>query len=168
MNPKRTSIVLACLLASLTLVVGIATADDKAAEKQARANERFIAPLPPAVQTTAREQSKGAVIKEVVEEIDAGKKVFEISMRVNGRVKDILVALDGTVLISEEQVDMESLPEAVQATIKKNVGKKKLVVINNVYKAGTFLYYEAQMKSGKVLSEIKVSAEGELLPEDGK
>lgn len=158
----------AVLFAALALITGSALADEKADAKMAKANEKLIAPLPAAVQATAREQSKGAVIKEVVEEIDAGNKVFEISMRVNGRVKDILVAQDGTVLIVEEQVDLASLPEAVRATIQKNAAKKKIVVINNVFKSGEFLYYEAQLKSGSKLSEIKVAKNGDLVPEDSK
>lgn len=120
--------------------------------------------LPAAVRKTATEQTKGATILKIIKEIDGEETVYELATKRNGRTRDIIIATDGTLMVAEEQVEMTELPPAVQKTFEKNIGKGRILVIEEVYLAGKLAYYEAQVRTGKEISEVKVGLDGKLLP----
>ena len=80
---------------SLTLVAS--------AEKKVPRSE-----LPPAVEKTVREQSKGADITGISSETEDGVFQYEIEMTVSGHGRDIAIAKDGTLLEVEEEVAMNN------------------------------------------------------------
>ena len=47
--------------------------------------------LPPAVQKTVDEQSKGATVKGFSTEVEDGKKIYEVQLTVNGHGKDVSI-----------------------------------------------------------------------------
>lgn len=158
------AIAIACLLGAC-LFASAAVAQETATAKQEKANAKLIAgmSLPSAVQKMVREQSKGAMILEIAREIVNWKTVYEVAMKVNGRSKDLTIATNGSVLTTKNEVDVAMLPEPVKATIEKNVGKGKLLIVQSVTEGDTLAAYEAHVKTGKKLIEIRVGTDGQFL-----
>jgi len=120
--------------------------------------------LPAAVQKTVRAETEGAIINDISKEKgESGKWVYEIETKVNGLGHDFIVGLDGTLLVSERQMTLESLPPAVRTTLTKAAGKKQILIVESVTRAGKLEGYEAQVGNPKSPSEIKISPEGALM-----
>jgi uncharacterized membrane protein YkoI len=120
--------------------------------------------LPPAVQATVREQSRGAVVRSFSIETKNGQTSYEASLKVNGRIKDVLIDADGNVVEIEEQVTLASLTQAARAEITKRAGKGKIMTVESVTKNKAIVAYEARVKTGGKISEIKVDPDGKPLP----
>ena len=121
------------------------------------------AELPPAVQKTADEQSKGATIKRFVKDNEDGQLEYEMEMVVNGHSKDVSIAPDGRLLEIEEQVELNHLPPAVQEALKSKAGKGTITKVESITKKGTIVAYEAQVRTNGRHSEIQVGPNGESL-----
>lgn len=141
-----------------TLALGILFSVALAQERKIKREQ-----LPPAVETTVARESEGAIIKGFTTEIEHGKRLYEVSLSVNGHSKDILIDRDGNIVEVEEQVSMDSLPSPVQDALKKAGGRGAILVIESLTKNGRLVAYEAQVKHGKKRSEIKVGPNGEKL-----
>ena len=150
---KPNRILLASVLTALTLAVPIS-----AQEKKIQRSD-----LPPAVQKTVDEQSKGATVKGFSTEVEDGKKIYEVELTVNGHGKDISMDSQGHVLEIEEEVSLESLPSAVKEGLKKAAGKGTIRTVESLTKNGTLVAYEAQVKTGTKNSEIQVGPDGKKL-----
>ncbi|MGD0010856.1 MAG: hypothetical protein ABSE93_20220 [Terriglobia bacterium] len=121
--------------------------------------------LPAAVQRTVQEQSKGAAILHLSREVEGGKTVYEVEMKVKGRGKDVTIDGSGAVLEVEEEVALESIPGAARAAIKKATGSGQITKVETVTE-GNQLAYEAHLRKDGKRSEVKVSGDGRLLPPD--
>ena len=123
--------------------------------------------LPPAVQAAVREQSKGATLRGLSQETKDGKKFYEAELRVSGHTKDVLMDADGKVIEIEEQVAFNALPPAVQTSLRKLAGKGRIVLVESITKGGTkdnaLIAYEAHVRTGRKLSEIKVDPNGQTV-----
>jgi hypothetical protein len=60
--------------------------------------------LPAAVLKTVEQESQGATISGYSSEMDDGRLVYEVAMRVRGHGRDVLIGADGSVLEIEEEV----------------------------------------------------------------
>lgn len=121
------------------------------------------AQLPAAVEQTVARESEGATIKGFATEIEHGKKLYEVSLTVNGHSKDVLIDKDGNVVEIEAEVAFDSLPAAVQDALKQAAHGGTIQVVESLTKAGNLVAYEAQVKHGKKRSEIQVGPNGETL-----
>jgi uncharacterized membrane protein YkoI len=132
---------------------------------QARAQEKKLqrSELPPAVQKTVDEQSKGATIKGFSTEVENGKKIYEVELTVNGHGKDISMDAQGHVLEIEEETSLESLPPAVRDGLTKAAGKGTIQKVESLTKNGKLVAYEAAVKTGTKNSEIQVGPDGKKL-----
>jgi len=120
--------------------------------------------LPEAVQKTVRAETQGATIKAITKEKDeSGAWVYEVESKVKGLGYDFLVGEDGTLLVGERQVSLDSLSPEVRATLVKAAAKRKILIIESVTKAGKLVYYEAQVGTTKSSTEIKVDPSGALV-----
>ncbi|MBI1763883.1 MAG: hypothetical protein HYR56_20860 [Acidobacteria bacterium] len=117
--------------------------------------------LPPAVQQTVKEQSKGAKVRGLSKELEQGKTVYELETISNGQTRDLLIDADGKVIEIEEQMALTALPPAVKDAIVKQAGKGRIVRVEAVTKDGKLEFYEAQVRRLGKLGEIKVSPEGQ-------
>jgi uncharacterized membrane protein YkoI len=122
-----------------------------------------IKDLPQAVQKTVQEQSKGASVRGLAEETDDGKTFYELELRVKGHTKDVLIDADGFVVEIEEEVALATLPPAVKTAFQTYAGKGKIRLVESIMKNDTIIAYEAQIKTGRKHSEIKVDADGQLI-----
>jgi len=122
--------------------------------------------LPAAVQATVREQSKGAAIRGLSMEVENGQTFYEASLKVKGRIRDVLIDSDGKIVEIEEQVALNSLPPAVKNEIVKQAGKGRILIVESITKDNAVVAYEAHVRTAGKISEIKVDPEGKLLPPD--
>ncbi len=120
--------------------------------------------LPPAVQKTVREQSKGAVIRGLAQETENGETNYEVELQINGHNKDVLIDSNGVVVEIEEQVTLASLPPAVKTTIVQRAGTGKIGMIESITKGSVVVAYEAHIRKGGKSMEIKVGPDGQLIP----
>jgi len=147
-------------IALCILVLTIGFANTLASEKAVTMKD-----LPTAVQRTVQEQSKGATIRGFSKEVEGGKTIYEVQMKVNGHGKDVSMDASGAVLEVEEEVALESIPAAAQAAIKKAAGSGQITKVEKVSGAKQTAY-EAGMRRNGRRSEVRVSEDGRLLPED--
>jgi uncharacterized membrane protein YkoI len=132
---------------------------------QGRAQEKKIqrSDLPPAVEKTVAEQSKGATIKGFSTEVEDGKKIYEVELTVNGHGKDVSMDTQGNVIEVEEEVPIASLPQAVKEGLTKAAGKGTITKVESLTKKGKLVAYEAVVKTGTKSSEIQVGPDGKKL-----
>ena len=102
-------------------------------------------------------------MRGLAKEIEDGRTVYELELKVAGHTKDMLIATDGKILVIEEQVELNALPQSVKAAILKQAGKGKIKLVESVTKEGALAYYEAQVKKGSKTVEVKVTPDGQLI-----
>jgi len=146
------------ILAGVSAMIMLSLMDASAQEKKLKKSD-----LPPAVQKTADEQSKGATVKGYASEREDGKLLYEVELEVNGRTRDVTMSADGAVLEVEDQVDFKSLPAPVRLGLKKKAGAGKIGKVESLTKRGTLVAYEAHVLTGNKRSEVQVGPGGEPL-----
>jgi uncharacterized membrane protein YkoI len=142
-----------------SLVIALATFSAAQAQEKKLKREQ----LPPAVEKTVAEQSKGATIVGFATEVEHGKRFYEAELKVDGRGKDILMDKNGNIVEVEEEVSMDSLPDAVKEGLKKAAGARSIAKIESLTKNGKLVAYEAVVKTGTKRSEIQVGPDGQKL-----
>lgn len=148
---RRTSLAaLTCLF-----VAGMGTAQERKIKRS---------DLPPAVEKTATEVSKGATVRGYSKETENGKTTYEVEMMVKGHTKDVEVDANGAILEVEEQVEMASLPADVKAGLTAKAAGDRILKVESLTKNGKLVAYEAKVQSaaGK-RSEIQVGPDGKPL-----
>ena len=137
----RRALAVMILGAAVVCATATAGADDKKLQKK---------DLPPAVQKTVDEQTKGAEIKNISKETEKGVTQYEVEPLVNGKHRDFNVDTKGGMVVVEEEVTIASVPSAAKAAIEKMVGAGKLVMVEKMTK-GSETLYEARYtgKDGK-------------------
>jgi uncharacterized membrane protein YkoI len=123
--------------------------------------------LPPAVEKTVVEQSKGAMIRGFSEEKENGQATYEIEMVVNGHGKDVQMDANGAVLEIEEQVDLQAVSADVRAGLQAKAGKGKITKIESIRKKDKLVAYEAQVVTDGKKSEVQVGPDGKPLDHEG-
>lgn len=141
----------------LTLL-GIISAED--IEKKVKMKD-----LPPAVQQTVKEVSKGATIRGLAQETEKGHVFYEVELKVNDHTKDVLIDSSGAVVVIEEEVRLVALPPAVKSTIEQQASGGKIVLVESITKGNTLVAYEAKVKKSGKTREIKVGPDGALIKE---
>jgi uncharacterized membrane protein YkoI len=119
--------------------------------------------LPPAVEKTVAEQTKGAKIRGFSEEKENGQTLYEAELMVDGHSKDILVDENGRVVEIEEQVPIESLVPAVRDGLQAKAGSGKVVKVEKLMKKGKLVAYEAKVLTDGKKSEVQVGPDGKPL-----
>jgi hypothetical protein len=151
------------------LFVAAVYAQQKAVPKKAEKGEAAegkltMKDLPNAVQTTLQKETQGAEIVGISKETDAGKTLYEVETKVKGRSRDMLIDPKGTLTEVEEETDLAILPAAVQAEVKKSIGKAKLVKLETVFN-GTKVQtgYSAVVDNAGKQSEVEMGLDGKVL-----
>lgn len=126
------------------------------------AQEQKLAPkdLPPAVEKTVAEQSKGATIKGLSSEVENGQKIYEAALVLDGHNRDISIDENGRVLEVEDEVALASLPAAVQDGLKRAAGQGKLGKVESLTKDGRLVAYESVVTMGGKRHEVQVGPDG--------
>jgi hypothetical protein len=119
--------------------------------------------LPPAVERTVAEQSKGATIEGFAQEKENGQTFYEATLTINGHRKEIQMDENGSVVEVEESISMESLPPEVRAGLKEKAGDGQILKGETLTKKGQIVAYEAKVMSHGKKSEIQVGPDGKTL-----
>jgi hypothetical protein len=130
---------------------GIAYGSEKKISKSA---------LPPAVQKTADEQSKGSTVRGYTTDTEDGKLEYEVQMVASGHSKAVTIAPDGKLMEVEEQVMIDALPTNVKAGLESKAGRGKITKVESLTKHGSIVAYEAQVLTASKHSEIQVGPNG--------
>jgi uncharacterized membrane protein YkoI len=115
--------------------------------------------LPPAVQKSVQEQTKGAKLVGLSKETEKGKTVYEVETTNGGRTRDLTLDETGAVVEVEQEVTLDSLPAPAKAAIEKKAAGGTIKKVESLTKGGTVTYEAAIVKGGKT-SEIQVAADG--------
>ncbi len=143
------------LLMAVVLVFALAAS---AQEKKIKKSD-----LPAAVQKTADEQSKGAIVKGYNSEVEDGKTIYEVELTVNGHSRDVSISPAGEVVEVEEEVALDSLPAEVRDGLQKKAGAGKITKVESLTKKGKLVAYEAQVRTNGKKSEVQVGPDGKPL-----
>ena len=119
--------------------------------------------LPPAVEKTVTEQSKGATIRSFSEEQEKGRTTYELQMTVKGHSKEVQMDESGAVTEVEEQVALEALPTEVRTGLQAKAGKGQITKVESITKKNRLVAYEAQVDLDGKKSEVQVGADGKPL-----
>jgi hypothetical protein len=141
------------------LLIGTATVSIAQAQEKKLKREQ----LPPAVEKTVAAESQGATIKGFATEVENGKRLYEVELTVDGRSKDISMDKNGNIVEVEAEVNMDSLPTAVQEGIRKSAGAGTIGKVESLTKGGKLVAYEAHVTRGTKRSEVQVGPNGEKL-----
>jgi uncharacterized protein YpmB len=126
-----------------------------AAEKKVQLTD-----LPPAVQKTVQDQTKGAEIRGISSETEKGKLTYEIETMVNGKHRDFLVDANGAVTEVEEETAIESSPAAAKAAMEKKAAGGKIAMVETVTRGSVILYEVTYTDKGGKKHEFAVKADG--------
>ncbi len=119
--------------------------------------------LPAAVEKTVAAQSQGATVRGFSREKEKGQTFYEAQLMISGHSKDVLMDASGAVVEVEEQVEIGSLPTAVNEGLQAKAGAGKLLKVESITKHGKLVAYEAQIMTGAKRSEVQVGADGKPL-----
>ena len=119
--------------------------------------------LPAAVEKTVSEQSRSGTIRGFSKEIDKGKTIYEVELRIDGHGKDISMDEHGNILEVEEEVALDSLPAAVKEGLGKTAGTGVIGKVESLTKNGKLVAFEAVVKNGTKRQEIQVGPDGKKL-----
>lgn len=149
----RSRFVVSAALAALILAIPTIAQEKKLTKAQ----------LPAAVQKTVDEQSKGATVRGYSSEKEDGKTIYEVQLTVNGKNRDVSIDTAGAVIEVEDTVDFTSLPDAVQAGLKKKAGAGKILSVESLTKKDKLVAYEAVVETAGKKKEIQVGPDGKPL-----
>ncbi|MEO7157651.1 MAG: PepSY-like domain-containing protein [Vicinamibacterales bacterium] len=105
--------------------------------------------LPAAIATAFKAAYPKATIRGVSQEKYAGKDAYEVESVENGKARDLIYLVDGTVAVIEEEIAASDLPPAVAAAIKADYPTASITRYERAVERGT-TSYEVQFKGAKV------------------
>ncbi len=126
-----------------------------AAEKKVQMKD-----LPPAVQKTVQDQTKGAEIRGISSETEKGKLTYEVETMVNGKHRDITVDAQGALFEVEEETAIESIPAAAKAAIEKKIAGGKIAMVETVTRGNATTYEATYTGKGGKKHEFAVKPDG--------
>lgn len=126
-----------------------------AAEKKVQMKD-----LPPAVQKTVQDQTKGAEIKSITSETEKGKLTYEVETMVNGKHRDITVDAKGALAEVEEETAIEAIPAAAKAAFEKKAAGGKIAMVETVTRGNVTLYEATYTDKAGKKHEFAVTPDG--------
>jgi uncharacterized membrane protein YkoI len=142
------------VLAFAVVPIAIAIASEKSIERK---------DLPPAVEKTVVEQSKGATIRGFSREIEDGKTLYEAALIADGHSRDVSMDEQGRIVEVEEEVSLSALSPAVREGLGKAAGSGHIAKVESLTKGGKLVAYEAAVRNGSKRSEVQVGPDGKPL-----
>lgn len=154
----------------LTVAVGLciagtqpAVADD---EKESKIK---LEDAPPAIQKTLKRESAGAAIGEIEVETEDGKTTYETDVTIDGKLYEIQVAEDGTLIgknlkadeDDEVKIKLSETPAAVPKTLKREASGAAIETVTRQTEDNKTTY-EAEVAIDGKIYEITVAADGIL------
>jgi hypothetical protein len=137
------------VLGTLAVVLAnVASAPAQEAEQKVS-----CASVPAQVRTAFEKMFPRAMIKACATELELGKKAFEISSREGKINRDVLFYPDATLIVVEESIDFDQLPEPVREAVQKAVPRQAIKLSEKVTRGET-VYYEFHIRRGNKDEEL--------------
>jgi uncharacterized membrane protein YkoI len=132
--------------------------------------------LPAAVRATIEKEAAGREIADIDEETWNKQKVYEVEFREPGLNSQIHVAADGKLVKVDDKksgtmkslfagTQLEDTPAAVQATIKREVGNRRIVDIDKERRSGRVVY-EVEVEDGEGKFQLHIAENGRVVKDD--
>ena len=156
---KRQTLTLAALgalLASLTPL----HADDAAVAAK-------LAKIPPAAAEALKKAAGTAKIEQVSTEKDGKMTVYEADLSEAGKPnREVSVTADGKIVLEEEAVPLEKLPDALRKAIEAGAKGAKIERINRIKRASGEVTYEPLYNNKGKKTEVEFLEDGKQKPEE--
>ncbi len=122
---------------------------------------------PPSVTHAALNAYPGATVISCIQEMNHGKIQHEIKVKTKEKRKvELDVNPEGSILLTEMDVEVDSIPNAAMESFRKKYPKKKVTgSIKQIDAAGVITYEIAFSKMGKK-QEVVFDADGGFVEED--
>ena len=153
---NRTARLIAGIALSFVVVASlsfVAVARLEAKEKKIKQSD-----LPPAVQTTAQQQSAGegiTVTGYTVDKVD-GATFYGMDLVADGLARKSVIAADGTLVSVQQEMAWDNVPSVVQTDFTNVSGKGKLGPVSSITKDGTIVAYEAMLERDGKMNHVQV------------
>jgi hypothetical protein len=126
-----------------------------------------FAQLPPAVQEAVKQAYPEATIRECEKETEDGQTIYEVELQVEGREVDLELDASGKILgsegeITEEEIALAHLPEAISSALKTLVPNGKPVEAERKIEGKTTTY-EVEVLCHQVILELTLNDSGKVL-----
>lgn len=119
--------------------------------------------LPEPVKQSFLKLFPGASIKGGEVESRDGAHYYEVEGKRAGREVSAVFKVVTQTLEYSEDIDLAQLPAKVREIVLKEVGKGKLLELEQSFKEGKLTGYEVEFKLDKKTYELTLSSEGEIL-----
>ena len=129
-----------------------------------KAEHLKLADCPPSVQYAVKEKGHGTPVGDVARVTSDEGVSYEVSYKTaDERVFQIEVGAGGKVLVAEEEIPLNSCPDAVKKAIQGKAAGGKVDEVHRVTENGGKVTYTAHLTSGKAEMELEVNSEGKIL-----
>ena len=122
-----------------------------------------LAEAPPAVQAAVATLLAGAPFGNLFQEVDEGATVYELEWTAAEGPKSAKIALDGTVVELETEIDPATLPAAVVAAITARYPAGEITEAETVVLPDNPLLYEVEVVNRRTIRELLVTPAGEII-----
>lgn len=159
-----------CIALSIAAVIFLASV--LAAAQTQRQTQKPGIRLPKAVAEAVKDNCADCTIVKASREVEGGVKIYDIEFRTSQGEMD--VAADGTVLNRETPIELNDVPEAALAAIRKTADGGKITLVakeevraesknGKIIKLDSSKYaYEADLAKGNKVGEVVVTADGQI------
>lgn len=147
-------------------IMTIVLATSLATLNSANAGEKHLSKqkVPKAVLGAFEKAYPNAKAMKFEKEQFENQTAYEVKYKDNGKEGEVLYDVDGSLLQTEEGIDVSALPEEVVKAVKKAHPKAKIKEAEKLTKPdGTLAGYEVEIKTGKKELEIELDTDGKIL-----
>jgi hypothetical protein len=151
---KRCATLFLLVLGATTLAIA---GDKKISEKE----------LPAIVRASFQKHFPSATITQVATDNEFNQSVYDVESKDGAIVRDLIFALDGTLLETGEHIQVSALPAALAAAVNAAYPAAKIDEAERKTQGST-LTYEVTVISGKTEHELVLSPSGAILSTDSE
>ena len=156
---------LAVVVAAVVCAATYAKMAERSSSAEAGEIERKVteAQVPAAALARLKKLARGAEITEFAEEIEYGHTFYEGSWKSRSGAKmDVLVTQTGDLVEIEKQVDVDKVPAAVLAAVRKTAGNDTQFS----FEKKTMILYEVKFTKGDSRHELLLTPDGRLVEQE--
>jgi len=103
------------------------------------------AELPEAVREAVDREAPGAHVVACWRNVGDREAVYEVDLKAGGRRKGLVVAVDGEVLVAQEEVTWAQLPEDVQRSFQRAAAGNDIEEVHQILHGGEVVGYGARI-----------------------
>ena len=126
-----------------------------------------LAKIPPAAAEALKKAAGTATIEKVSIEKEGKVTLYEVDLVEAGQPnREVSVNADGKIILEEETVPLEKVPEAARKAIEAGARGAKIERINRIKRAGSGVTYEPLYVLKGKKTEVEYLEDGTVKPEE--